>query len=402
MPSSPQFKQHYPAAAAAYLQKAQLGWQFLADAIARHGTNGVYQKLMSFGDIFTDKDEVAWAACELFLATGDPFFHETLKSWFRDPTDPETFRWSWWRQYACYGNAVRSYAFAARSGRMASSGLDANYLAKCITTIADCGNDNLRWSQQNAYGSSFPDVTKRVRGAGWYYSPVQAFDIVVAYQLNPNAAYLDAILRNLNYEGGCNPVNVTYLTGLGWKRQREVVDQYSANDRRVLPKTGIPIGNIQHGFVWTFAYGGELTRLCFPSDGASTAPYPFYDRWSDFWNVDTEASSIDTARSLAGLAWLAAQTSLAGQRWRSTDAVIIAPTNTSRVGRPVTVTLQVAEPNLSGARMVWEARDQEPAFGSNLDYTFTPVQDGPHWIEAEVQWPDGRRAFAIGSISVER
>src|SRR6266404_1133628 len=38
--SSPRFKQQYPAAASLYLQKAQLGWQFLTNAIARHGTAG--------------------------------------------------------------------------------------------------------------------------------------------------------------------------------------------------------------------------------------------------------------------------------------------------------------------------------------------------------------------------
>src|SRR5262245_26639063 len=106
--------------------------------------------------------------------------------------------------YGGYGNAVRSYAFAARSGRLQASQLDAAYLAKCVTTITNCGNDNLLWSQQNAYGSSFPENTKHVRGAGWYFSPVRAFDIVVASQFSGNSGYLDAILRNLNFEGGCN------------------------------------------------------------------------------------------------------------------------------------------------------------------------------------------------------
>src|SRR5258708_22023803 len=63
-------------------------------------------------------------------------------------------------------------------------------------------------------------------------------------------------------------------------------------------------------------------------------------------------------------------------------------------------TLFRSETDLSGTRIVWEARDQEPAFGTGLSYTFTPVHDGPHWIEAEVQWPDGRRAFAVTSLSV--
>jgi hypothetical protein len=301
--------------------------------------------------------------------------------------------------YASYGNAIRDYAAAVGSGRLSASQLDASYLAKCITAITNCGNDNLQWSQDNAYGSSFPNPTKAVRGAGWYFSSAQAFDLVVAYQFNPNPAYLDAIIQNLNYEAGCNPINQPYVTGLGWKRQREVVDQYSNNDKRTLPKIGVPISNIQEGFVWTFTYGYEPTPLCYPPDGATTAPHPYYDRWCDFFNVTTEASTTDTVRSLAVAAWLAAQTSLAGQPWRLTNAIIVTPATPRPPGQPLTVTLQVADTNLSGARITWEARAQEPAFGS-LVQTFIPIAEGPCWIEAEVQWPDGRRAFATNSIVV--
>ena len=224
--------------------------------------------------------------------------------------------------------------------------------------------------------------------------------MVVAYQFDPNPGYVDALLRNLNYEGGCNPVNAMYVTGLGWKRQRTIVDQYSANDRHVLPKDGIPISNITREFYGTWIYGQELSALPYPSDYADTAPYAYYDRWCDDWNISTEGSTTDTARSFAGIAWLAAQTSLAGQPWRSTNATIIAPANPRLLGQPVTVTLQVADTNLSGARIIWEALNQEPTFG-DLNYTFTPVlQDGPYWVEAEVQWPDGRRAFATNSVTV--
>src|SRR5687767_8264019 len=102
-------------------------------------------------------------------------------------------------------------------------------------------------------------------------------------------------------------------------------------------------------------------------------------------------------RSFAVTSWLAAQTPMAGQAWRSTNATLTLPTGPRPLGQPVSVTLQVANPNLAGARIVWEARDQEPSFGG-LNYSFTPVQEGTHWIEAEVQWPDGRRAFASNAI----
>jgi hypothetical protein len=397
--SSPRMKQFYPQAASNYMAKAQLGWKFLTNAIAQHGASGAYQKIQQFGDNFTDVDERSWAACEMYLATGDPQYQQLLFQWFPDPTDPATMMWGWWRMFACYGNVIRDYATAVSSGRLQASQIDANYLAKCITTITNCGNDNLLWSQQNAYGSSFPISTKHTLTAGWYFSPEQAFDIVVAQQFNPNPAYVDAILLNLNFEGGCNPVNTTYITGLGWKRQREVVDQYSENDWHALPKDGIPISNLQQGFVWTFTYGWEMSPLNFPSDGA-TVPYPMYDRWCDFFNVTTEASTTEYARNFITAAWLAAQTSLTNQPWRCTNATIVVPAIARQPNQPLTVTLQVADPNLTGAKIVWEGLNQDPIF-DGLSHTLTiPDQEGACWLEAEVQWPDGRRAFATNSVVI--
>ena len=398
--SSPRFKQAYPQAASNYWAKAKLGWQFLTNAIARFGLDGAYQKVQHFDDDFTHHDELAWAACEMFLASGDSQYQTKLLAWFPDPTDPATFRWGWGRMYACYGNAIRDYAFAVSNGRLTAGQIQQAYLAKCINVITNCGNDILSYSRDNAYGSSFPDLTKAYRGGGWYFSAEQAFDMVVAYQFNPDPQYVDALLRNMNFEGGCNPVNVSYITGLGWKRPRNVVDQYSLNDRRTLPKDGVPISNIQAGFQPTWVYQWELSGLAYPADYIDTAPYPYYDRWCDDWNVSTEGSTTDTARSFAGIAWLAARTSLAGQPWRSTNATIIAPTAARVVGQPLTVTLNVADTNLSTARIIWEASGQEPAFGGQ-SYTFSPgPQTGAYWVEAEVQWPDGRRAFATNSVTV--
>ncbi len=394
--SSPLMKQAYPQAAAAYLAKATLGWQFLTNAIARYGKNGAYQKITHYGDDYADQDELAWAACEMYVATGNPAYQQTLFQWFPDPTATSTFRWSWWRMSEGWGNAVRSYAFAVRSGRLQANQLDQNYLAKCITTITNAGNDALLWSQQGAYGSSFPMETKHVRSAGWYFSCAQAFDTVVAQQLAPRPEYLDALVRNMNYEGGCNPVNVTYVTGLGWKRQREIVDQYSQSDRRLLPKTGIPLGNIQNGFVWVNTYGTELAALCYPPDDATIAPVPFYDRWGDAFNTTTEFVVLDQARGLGVVAYLAALTSMKTQSWTSGTAQISAPAGVVPVGQPVTMSLQSGL-DLNGARLVWEGRDQEPVYGSA--FTFTPKNNGAQWVEAEVQWPDGRRVFATASFT---
>jgi hypothetical protein len=400
MASSPKFKAAYPAEATAYLAKAKAGWTFLMNAIAKYGKDGSYQKITFYGDNYMHDDELAWAACELFLATGEAQYHNKLMEFFPDPSDPNTMRWSWWRLSESYGNVIRSYAFAARSGRVNASQLDATYLAKCEEQIKLAGDDALSWTNKSAYPTAFPQETKNVQAAGWYFSLDQASDMATAYQLNPKPEYIDALVGNMNYEGGTNPVNVAYLTGIGVKRQHEIVSQWAVNDRQVLPMIGIPIGNVQSSFDYLSSYGAqgnELSKLSFPSDDNSASNrYPFYDRWADTWNVTTEFVTVNQARSMVSVSMLAGLTATKSQAWKpSQTATIVVPSGVAPVGQPVTLSLTGV--NVAGARITWEARDQQPDFGST--YTISPKNNGAQWVEAEVVFADGRRIFATGTFN---
>jgi hypothetical protein len=390
--SSPAMKKYYPQAAAQYLQKAQLGWQFLINAIAKYGKAGAYQKVTFYSDDWTHDDELAWAAAALFVATGDTQYQTQLFQWFPNPADSSTFRWGWWRMSEGWGNAIRTYAFAARSGRLSQSALDANFLAACEGQVVAAGDDAVTWSRDNAYASPFPPATKAVLGGGWYFSLDQASDMAVAYQISPKPAYLDALVGAMNYEGGSNPVNVTFLTGLGLKRQRENVSQFAQNSRRILPPTGIPLGQVTAGFEYLSSYGPELSELSYPSDSGSKNPYPYYDRWSDAFNVTQEFITVNQARGFMATAFLATLTSSSAGTWISPAATITVPTAVAPLNTPLQLSVKVPGLDLTGARIVWEGRDQQPAFGST--YTVTPVNDGDQWVEAEIEWPDGRRVFA--------
>lgn len=402
--SSPEFKREFPGAAAQYLAAAKRGWDFLQRAIARNGMDGAYQKITHYGDDFMHDDELAWAACEMFLATGDPAYQQKLIDWLH-PADPATRRWGWWRLYSSYGCAIRSYAFAVKSGRVKPEQLDRQLREDCEAEIDADGEDQLRRAEQCAYGTSFPEETKRAGSAGWYFSGDAAFDLAVACQLDypvmndPRAKMFAALISNLDYEQGCNPVNVTYLTGLGWKRQREIVDQYSQNCARVLPPSGIPLGSIQSGFGWTDRYKKEPEELTFPADDSADTSYPLYDRWSDAFNLSQEFVIVNQARGLGYLAWLMARTPLKTQPWKSAEAHIVGtPTNVAS-GTRVEAKLSAPGLDLTTARIVWEARNQQPVFGQT--FSFAPRDLGDYWIEAEAQLPDGRRAFAVTEFRVK-
>jgi hypothetical protein len=390
--SSPTMIKYYPQAAAKYMQEAQLGWQFLMNAIAKYGLAGSYQKITFYGDDWTHSDELAWAASAMYAATGNAQYQAQLFQWFPNPADTSTFRWGWWNMSEGWGNAIRTYAFAARSGRLPASALTAGYLAACEAQVVAGGDNAVGWGSQCAYGTPFPPATKAVLGGGWYFSLDQASDMAVAYQIDPKPAYIDGLVAAMNYEGGNNPVNVTYVEGLGQKREQQSVSQYAQNSRRVLSPTGDTIGQVTAGFEYLNSYGSELSELSYPTDSGNSSPYPYYDRWSDAYNVTTEQITVNQARSLISVGFLASLTGSSATAWTAPNATITVPSAAAQLNAPVTLSVQVPGMDLSNSRIVWEARDQLPAYGPT--YTISPVNNGDQWVEAEVEWPDGRRAFA--------
>ena len=401
MASSPTFKATYPAAASNYLAKAVKGWQFLQTAIARYGKDGAYQMVTFSGNVFGHDDELAWAAAALYNATGDPAYNTALRSYMPNPNSQSLRRWDWWSMFGGYGCATRDYGFAVRSGKLTTGQIDPAYLALCEAEIRFAGSNSVDWSAKMAYGSSFTDESKGIRVAGWFFSGEWTLDPAAAWVIDPSASmkqlYLDCILKNYNYEMGCNPVNVTYLTGLGSKRQREIVHQYALNDYRVLPPGGIPLGNIQAQYDYLQNYKGELAAISYPGDdGQQGAPYAYYDRWADTFNVSTEFVVSQTAKTLPAAAMLMAMTAVKTQAWNSSVAMIVnlpATAVSTQAVTPSLVAPGISAADLAKARIVWEAREQEPFIGPS--YTFKPLHAGVQWVEAEAQLPDGRRLVAL-------
>jgi len=389
--SSPTFRREFPESAAKYAQAAGRGWQFLQRAIAAHGRDGAYQKITHYGDMFMHDDELAWAATEMFLATGDPQYERDLQAHF-DPADPKTRHWSWDRMFEAYGCAIRSYAFSARSGRLPASRLDASYLARCEAEIKACAADESKYSEECAYGTSFPEASKRFLTAGWYFSSSHAFDLAVGWQLDHRPDWLRAILANVNYELGNNPVNVSFITGLGHHPERELVSQFALNSRRRLPPTGLLAGNVVDGFQYLNNYGRLLGAMTFPADGLKQGSYPLYDRWGESFNTKNEAIVVDQTRTLATMVFLMAQTSLTNQAWRSASAWILVEPAAASANTPVHFRLAVPGMDLNQAAVVWEAAGQEPHVGAT--WTLPAATASAAWVEAEASWPDGRRAFA--------
>ncbi|MHB2018924.1 MAG: glycoside hydrolase family 9 protein, partial [Candidatus Xenobia bacterium] len=233
--SSPAFRKLYPEDAARYLKQAEKGWAFLERAWQKYGVDGAYQRISQYGDVFHDKDEIVWDAVELYLATHDPKYHDFV---LKHLDVAQTRRWTWWRLFESYGCAIRSYAFAARTGRVPVRALDPRLLQACEHEIEATADDDAAWAEGSAFGLSYPFPSKRGGNAGWFFPLDYGFDLVTAMQLSPRPAYMKALVGDISYEAGGNPNDVSFICGLGWNRVHEIVNQYAQNDGRVLPPSG--------------------------------------------------------------------------------------------------------------------------------------------------------------------
>ncbi|HEV2211228.1 MAG TPA: glycoside hydrolase family 9 protein [Verrucomicrobiae bacterium] len=316
-----------------------------------------------------------------------------------------TWRDGWRHMYSGYGCANRDIAFAVHSQRLTEA-TDFSptqhpervaYRAMSIAEVRAAADNEVTWSQNNAYRVSLPEAAKGIYSIGWYFPSDWAFDLAVASQLsNPSPDYLSTLTENFSYEAGRNPNNVSRITGTGWKRQRQIVSQYSQNNPlAVLPPTGIPLGSMADSVVGLlYALQDEYYPKAFAGPGTQNTSYGLYDRWGDFFNLETEFVSFETARALCGAALLTANSPAASQAWSSSQASILPAGGYIPINTPVAARLNTSltPQEYSQAQVLWDMPGHQPAFGNSL--TFTPKLLGDNYsLQAEALLPDGRRVF---------
>jgi hypothetical protein len=141
-----------------------------------------------------------------------------------------------------------------------------------------------------------------------------------------------------------------------------------------------------------------------PAESYTTTGFALYDRWSDARVAPNEFVAVQTARSLATAAWLAAQSSAnRSQQWGASDITAsqgsITPTfSVLSLNAKQMVQLNSSLP-LSQARTVWDLLGEEPGLGQS--FTFVPKAVGENrLLQAETVFPDGRRVFASRSFAI--
>lgn len=431
--SSPAFRTQFGNTLAdTYIAAAEAGWAWLQALFVAEGSrNKAFQKIWHYGMMFAQDDELAWAAIELYLATGNETYHAdvlTQPSYTTgvpfNPKEKAWRKWGWWQMYECVGAAARSYALAQRTGRIGPAALrNGTLLANCVSAAIEAADWRLANTLGAAYGDGLAKEYKQNADGAWWFSHQQGFDLAIGYELQTDslkkAAYLGAYIENWSHALGCNSVNVTYLGGCGLRNHRDCVNQYQQSRKyeRSMPPTGFMTGEINKNSSYRLAgsYEEELKKIIFPNLAASghNNRTPVRDRWWDGFDVLREVTIWEASAATAGAAWLASlEAGSTAQTYTGLLGTIGGVPDTIDQGDGIAAVLTCAGLSnalLDEARVVWEIRGIAEPFqggpttkwiqGRTLAVNVTT--GGTVQLEAEAHLPDGRVVLARRTFTAQ-
>jgi endoglucanase len=219
------------------------------------------------------EDEFAWAATELWLATGDPAYAEQARGSFApDVFDLDGFDWNRMAAPAALDLALHGEAIDGH-GRVVAS----------VVAAADRLTDLQRgqpWGQPYA-----PDD-------GWHWGSNgrvlnNLVVLAVAHELSGRDEHRDAATRGLDYLLGCNALGQSYVTGHGSDFTRHQRTRHFAHDldSRFPPPppgalAGGPTSKDHPGFPTDPRLAGLPPQRCYLDEPTSETTNDVCIRWN--------------------------------------------------------------------------------------------------------------------------
>lgn len=192
----------WPGMAARMLAAAQAAWRWAEahpDIVFKNPSDVATGE---YGDARLD-DEFAWAAAELFIASGDPRYATALMKHDAPLSTPS------WGNVAALGWMSLAHHRARLSPGLAP-GFDRALVARRI--------DGLAAQLAGAWRSSGYRLAMTPKDFVWGSNAVvlnQGMMLLQAYRLQPNPDYLAAAQSSLDYVLGRNPTGYSFVTGIG-------------------------------------------------------------------------------------------------------------------------------------------------------------------------------------------
>ena len=279
-------KKHYPKLVEEMKSRAIKSWEWLEKNPGYHGFH-------HYGKENADLDERAWAAIELYALTGNQKYHTAFEQLHKPMERANGVEW----MNHSYGNVNRTLALWDIN--KIEFRVNPELKIKSVQRFYDYLEFCVKNAENMPYGLSFNDVYKRFYTVGWFF-PVSSYswDLLIGYKLYSNKKFLEIALGQIHYTLGANPLNKTFITGLGYNRLHEIVDQKSLYDGLEEPVIGIPVAPVVTGYSYFKQYGRDMHTLTYPIGKPDTSVkdwkkikwtvYGILEMPYDGWNIKGE------------------------------------------------------------------------------------------------------------------
>ena len=287
-------------------KRAIKAWEWL---LQNDGMHGYHHYGKSNGD---DGDEGheharAWASIELYALTGEQKYHDAFVQYHRPLLRNDGVYWL----NEGYGYTTRTLALWDRDA--IPYPVDEALKKTSIQRFKGAMDMYVTHASQTPYGLVVDPVIKRWNIVGWYF-PISHFswDLLIAHELYQEPKYLEVAQDQIQFTLGANPSNMTYITGMGNKQLKSIVDQKSRFDKIEEPVVGLPISPMVTGYSWSNNYKRDISNFTYPRDNPdmdSDEPvYGILESAYDGWNINGEFTIEKLAGMLSCLAILTPKT----------------------------------------------------------------------------------------------
>lgn len=293
-----------PARAATALAAARRAWQFLqsrpqwpAEGETYRNPEGV--RAGEYPDP-SARDNLLWAAAELYRTTGEEPFHEAFLALAReveiDPTGVVSFK--------DQGLAAHwAYLMAPWPGR------DAAQCRRSKALLLAAADWRVRKMDEHPFHAPIHQYLGFTGWGSFAHSSRATLSLFQAWKLSGNTDYLDWAWLTPHPQLGANPQSVSYITGVGARSPRFPLSKLSQHDGVDDPLPGIPV-NGPHArlpALWpsTRAVNAGYFPPAVTEPGADNPGYPVLRRYTDSHHLPpmseptvTEAAYTATAFGL--------------------------------------------------------------------------------------------------------
>lgn len=174
-----------------------------------------------YGDDCAD-DEFYWAACELYLTTGEKAYLKDLEKSDLAYTVPATLSAGEDADTAGSFDWGNTAALGTLSLALHKDDLEKKAAEKVTNAITDAADVHLGREEQQGYGQPYAqsklsyadDDTGYVWGSNSFVAD-NAVILAAAYDLTGEQNYLNGVISAMDYLLGRNPMDVSYITGYG-------------------------------------------------------------------------------------------------------------------------------------------------------------------------------------------